>query len=196
MICPNMRAAQLYLRQPTPDLMDRIALDLLADGRIDLVLWKSALTASYTIAAAEGRLEFARGRTRPGGWTEAQDDFGAVWSWRGDLVVVDAEQDGRRLQFGSYPNAFERIAGALDLEKSGDVWVTATPGCEFEVAGNRAHIGGASHGALHALDSYCPVLVAGPARITLPREMRLVDVAPLCMELIGSGMRYSVGDAR
>ena len=44
---------------------------------------------------------------------------------------------------------------------SGDVWLTAEPGCEFEVSGGDAHAGGGSHGALHALDSLSPVIIGG-----------------------------------
>jgi len=200
MICPNMRAAQIYVRHPTIDLIDQISLAALSDDRIDLVMWNADLrhdrSAAYIVAGAAGRLEFVRGHAGRGGWTHAEDHFGAAWSWRGDPAVLDFEQDGKRLWFGSYPNAFERIAGILDLEKSGEVWITARPGCEFEVPGNKAHIGGASHGALHALDSYCPVIVAGPAPVTLPREMRSIDIAPLCMALLGVEMRYAVGDSR
>ena len=200
MICPNMRAAQIYVRHPTTDLIDQISLAALADDRIDLVMWNADLrhdqSAAYMVAGAAGRLEFVRGHAGRGGWTHAEDHLGAAWSWRGDPDVLDFEQDGKRLWFRTYPNAFERIAGVLDLEKSGEVWITASPGCEFEVPGNEAHIGGASHGALHALDSYCPVIVAGPAPVILPREMRSVDIAPLCMALLGVEMRYAVGDGR
>jgi type I phosphodiesterase/nucleotide pyrophosphatase len=200
MICPNMRAAQIYVRQPSSDLVELVSSEALTDPRIDLVLWKSELTggrpAAYTVTGAAGRVEFARGRPEPGGWIEADDAFGAVWSWRGDAAVLDFEQEGQRLWFRSYPNAFERIASALDLPQSGEVWVTAKPGCEFELPGNAAHVGGASHGALHALDSYCPAIVAGPSRVLLPRDMRTVDIAPLCMALLGVEMRYAVGDPR
>ena len=102
-----------------------------------------------------------------------------------------------RVEFGQYPNAFERIAGVLDLDQSGEVWITARPGCEFQVPGGDAHIGGASHGALHALDSHSPVLVAGgPVRSHLPPALRGVDIAPLCMQLLGLPMRYAPGDPR
>ncbi len=75
--------------------------------------------------------------------------------------------------------------------------MTARPGCEFEVPGGKAHVGGASHGALHALDSLCPVIVAGGAAPKrLPAAMRSVDIAPLCMEILGIPMRYAVGDPR
>ena len=105
--------------------------------------------------------------------------------------------DGRAIDFDDYPNAFERIAGVLDLDKSGEIWVTAKPGCEFEVPGGEAHAGGASHGALHALDSHSPVIIAGAgAPRRLPSHMRSVDIAPICMDILGVPMRYKVGDPR
>ena len=58
-----------------------------------------------------------------------------------------------------------------------------------------AHVGGGSHGALHALDSLCPVIVAGMTT-TLPRVMRSVDIAPLCLDALGMPMRYRVGEPR
>ena len=112
-------------------------------------------------------------------------------------ATLTIEQDTGSFMFRDYPNAFERIAGVLDLDQSGDLWVTARPGCEFEVPGGSAHVGGASHGALHALDSYSPVIVAGggsPWR--LPPAMRSVDIAPLCMHILEMSMRYRVGDPR
>jgi hypothetical protein len=84
----------------------------------------------------------------------------------------------------------------LDHRSSGDVWLTAEPGCEFEVSGGDAHAGGASHGALHALDSLSPVIIGGAAARELPRHMRSVDIAPLCMELLGLSMKYRVGQGR
>ena len=76
------------------------------------------------------------------------------------------------LRWKNYPNAFERIAGVLDHPHSGTVWVTAKAGCEFEVPGTAAHFGGGSHGALHVLESVCPVIVAGPTTVNLPTDMR------------------------
>ena len=100
------------------------------------------------------------------------------------------------LRWEDYPNAFERIAGALDAPKSGDVWFTARPGCEFEVPGGKAHVGGASHGALHALESLCPLLIAGPERVAVPRHVRSIDIAPLCLRLLGVPAPFEVGDPR
>ena len=86
--------------------------------------------------------------------------------------------------------------GALDAPKTGDVWFTARPGCEFEVPGGAAHVGGASHGGLHALESLCPFVIAGPAKVDLPRHMRSVDIAPLCLELLGVPAPFRVGEPR
>src|SRR5215203_5358389 len=101
--------------------------------------------------------------SRDAGGSSVRDHFGSTWSWSGDPEALDLQQDGCTLEFTDYPNAFERIAGVLDLDQSGEIWVTARPGCEFQVPGGEAHAGGASHGALHKLHSLSPVIVAGAA---------------------------------
>ena len=198
MICPNMRAAQIYVRRPTPALVEQIARDVLTDPRVDQVIYRTALSRreaeGYSVATARGRLDFARGESES---ATGEDLFGGAWTWSGDPAALGLEQDGRTVECPQYPNAFERIAGVLDLDHSGELWATAKPGCEFEVPGGKAHVGGASHGALHALDSFSPVIMAGgasPGR--LPPAMRSVDIAPMCMKILGIPMRYRVGDPR
>lgn len=197
MICPNMRAAQLYLREPGGVVVDRVARAALAEPRIDLVLWHTRLAAGggehYVVESQRGRLEFWRGED---GSRHARDAFGTEWSWSGDEAALQLDVDGASVESTEYPNAFERIAGVLDAPNSGEVWVTAQPGCEFEVPGGVAHVGGASHGALHALESLSLVVVGGAIAPKLPRAMRSVDIAPLCMKLLGLTMRYDVGDPR
>jgi hypothetical protein len=197
MICPNMRAAQLYVRDATPGAIERVTSTCLLDRRIDLVMWKREPTANepgYAVRGPHGYLEFWRSGDGPAS-ASARDAFGTRWSWRGDLDLLRFDRSDGAIRSSEYPNAFERIAGALDAPNSGEIWVTAQPGSEFEVPGGEAHVGGGSHGALHALDSCSPVIVAGAAR-PLPREMRSVDLAPLCLEVLGIPMRYRVGDAR
>jgi hypothetical protein len=197
MICPNMRSSQIYVRAPTTDVLERLVRATVAEPRIDLVMWHSRITAAgaemYVVEGRRGRLEFWRGA---GHDHSARDAFGNVWSWRGDLRTLGLHLAGEVLESSEYPNALERIAGVLDAPNSGDVWVTAEPGCEFEVTGGKAHAGGASHGALHALDSLSPVIIAGAGAPELPAHMRSVDIAPLCMKLLGLSMRYRVGDGR
>jgi hypothetical protein len=197
MICPNMRAAQIYLRQPGGVVIDRVWRAALADPRIDLVLWRDRLTSGggdrYVVDSHRGRLVFWRGSD---GAERGRDAYGTEWSWRGEAAALQLDVHQGQVDSAEYPNPFERIAGALDAPGSGELWLTARPGCEFEVPGGKAHVGGASHGALHALDSHS-ILVAGGRRVPeLPRAIRAVDIAPLCMELLGLPMRYGVGDPR
>jgi uncharacterized protein YaiE (UPF0345 family) len=197
LICPNMRAAQIYLRQPGGVLVDRLVRAALAEPRVDQVLWHRRLTApgrdAYVVETQRGQIEFWRGES---GAQHAKDGFGTEWSWQGARASLCMEVDGQVLESTEYPNAFERIAGALDARNSGDVWLTAQPGCEFEVPGGSAHVGGASHGALHALDSLTLVVAGGAAAPVLPRRLRSIDIAPLCMEMLGMSMRYRVGQRR
>jgi arylsulfatase A-like enzyme len=194
MICPNMRAAQIYFH-PIDRLRIQRVIDLvLVDQRVDLAMWRTSDTRSsasgYTMQSQIGALEFWIGGDGP---ESARDAYGTVWSWRGDLAVADARVEQGTFCWGNYPNAFERIAGALDAKNSATLWVTARPGCEFEVPGGEAHLGGASHGALHALESLCPVILAGPTRVELPRALRSIDIAPLCLQLLGLPSHRAVG---
>jgi Type I phosphodiesterase / nucleotide pyrophosphatase len=197
MICPNMRSAQIYFHRPTAENSNRTIRMLLAEPRIDHVMWKTVDTRDnalgFTVASKWGALEF---RVGDDGSNRARDAFGTVWSYHGDLGVIGARGDDGELEWGDYPNAFERIAGSLQHRRSGMIWATAVPGSEFEVMGGKAHVGGASHGGLHALESLSPVLVAGPRPVRLPAQMRSIDLAPLIMELLELPMRYRVGQPR
>ncbi|HEX6162290.1 MAG TPA: alkaline phosphatase family protein [Vicinamibacterales bacterium] len=197
MICPNMRSAQVYLRHHDDASRLRAIERALSDRRVDHAFWRveggTRAGISYLARNAQGELAFWRGKD---GGNSANDAFGTSWSWRGDLKVIDAHVEDGELRWNDYPNAFERIAGALDAPNSGDVWFTAKPGCEFEVPGGAAHVGGASHGGLHALESLCPFLIAGPNKVDLPRRMRSVDIAPLCLQLLGVPAPFRVGDPR
>jgi hypothetical protein len=197
MVCPNMRSAQVYFRHPTVSALKRAIAASLATPGVDQVIYRGTdvdgLRDHFFITSAKGVLEFWRGA---GGDRKASDAFGTTWSWNGELAVVDARHDDGAIAFDSYPNAFERLAGILEHEHSATLWVTAKPGWEFEVPGSAAHVGGSSHGALHALESYCPLIVAGPERVTLPAHVRSVDIAPLCLKLLGLTSAHRVGEPR
>jgi hypothetical protein len=193
MICPNMRAAQIYLREVCQTLIEHVVSSVVGAPGVDHAMWRTSdLRTSgrgYTIRSAGGALEFWKGTD---GSDRARDAFGTTWSWRGELTVVDAVIENGHLEWGDYPNAFDRIAGVLEHPHSGTIWVTAKPGREFEVPGGKAHLGGASHGGLHALESLSPVIVAGPARVGLPRHLRSIDLAPLCLSLLN--LNVSAGE--
>jgi len=196
MICPNMRATQIYFRRATARHVRRAIMAALSDTRVDHAIYRShdidGVRDHFWVQSRRGGLEFWRAADG----AHATDAFGTTWSWQGDLGVVDGRVDGDRLVWGDYPNAFERMAGALEHPYSATLWFTARPGCEFEVPGGDAHLGGASHGGLHALESYCPLIVAGPTRVELPVHMRSIDIAPLCLNLLGIPSRHRVGEPR
>lgn len=195
LLCPNMRAAQIYIQHPATRF-DDVVRAALGDPRVDLALWHGRFTGRdgrYVAAGRGGRLEFWRGAD---GREHAADAFGIVWSWEGDRGVLRLEMRDGVIGSTEYPNPFERIAGALDAPNSGELWLTAQPGCEFELPGGVAHVGGASHGALHALDSLSPVIAGGAGAPPLPRTMRSIDIAPLCLQLLGLQGPYRVGEPR
>jgi hypothetical protein len=188
----------VYFREPTAAAIGETASRVLRDARVDHAFWALGTSPSgssgYAAVSSRGRLDFWRGDT--GGDAHGRDAYGTTWSWLGDLSVLDASLNAGAIVWRDYPNAFERLAGALDAPGSGTLWLTAKPGSEFEVPGGKAHLGGASHGALHALESFCPVIIAGPRNVGLPTAMRSVDIAPLCLDLLGVSSDVKVGDPR
>lgn len=192
MICPNMRAAQIYFRVVSAPVLERAAAAMLSDPRVDQVIWQASIVEpsarGFKVATHDrGMLHFWLGaRDAVPGASTGMDDHGNEWSWRGDLAAVDGRVETGHLTFGEYPNAFERLAGGAGFDDAGDLWVTAKPGYEFAVPGGDVHTGGASHAALHRLDSTTPVLLAGaPEGIRLPPHFRSIDVAPLVLKILG-----------
>jgi hypothetical protein len=187
LLCPNMRAAQIYLHRPSAVTIDRLTRTALTDDRIDLVLWHTRVGSAghpdrYMACGHAGRLEFWRTDSES---YDAADAYGTRWCWRGEPAVLALDVEDRAVTSEVYPNAFERIAGVLDAPNSGEVWLTARPGCEFELPGGKAHVGGGSHGALHALDSLSPLIIGGAGPPAIPLHPRAIDIAPLCLDLLG-----------
>lgn len=196
MVCSNMRAAQIYLRPGYWPRRDRIVEQLLAEQRVDQVILRCDLEGTqeteYCVATRDrGTLRF---RIAPHDGSAAQDQYGGRWIWDGNLEAVGGSVDGAaRLRFAEYPNAFERIAGSFRDDVGGDLWVTARPGCELHTPRTSYHPGG-SHGALHIMDSEIPLILAGaPDHVVLPDQPRTVDVAPLCLAILGIPSPRPVG---
>jgi hypothetical protein len=183
LICPNMRAAQLYLRDR--DRLECAVRAARAEPRIDQAIWRvddDADVVKYRVDSPRGALTFWRG-DRAGEGQVVRDAHATTWTVEGDLDALGLDVSDGAIESADYPNALERIAGGLDADGSGDLWLTVKPGCEFAAPGGKPHVGGGSHGALHALDSLSPVVIAGPVR--LPAAMRSIDIAPICMHLMG-----------
>jgi len=189
MVCPNMRAAQIYFHHQGSIDRDRLIEIVLRDERLDQAIWRDEVAGApefHVTTADRGSLRFQRGGK---GEQSAIDTYGTTWSWSGALSAVDGHDQDGKLAFGDYPNAFERIAGAF-FDQSGDLWLTARPGYAFAVPGTKVHPRG-SHGSLHALDSLSPLIVSGaPLDLAIPANPRSVDVLPVCLRILGIERRF------
>lgn len=184
MVCPNMRACQIYLRRGRWAHLEEIVDSLLAEQRVDQVIWRTDsdddLYRYHVRKRDSGELTFWESESGRG-----SDAFGNTWDWSGSLKGIDAKvPDSRRITYGDYPNALERIATSFAKPAGGDLWATARVGHEFKLPETALHAGG-SHGSLHAWDSTSPVILAGaPGGVSLPRHLRTVDAAGLCLRIL------------
>jgi len=162
-VCPSQRAAMVYALHPEErDAMRASVVDrTLAIEGVDLVCWLARDAHDRPLEAVvvspdRGELRFA-----PGG--DLRDARGERWHLDGELSVLDAAVHGAEgaLATPSYPDALARLWSALTCPTSGEVLLSAAPGCEFLDWGGAAHVGGGSHGSLHVSDSLAPLLLCG-----------------------------------
>jgi predicted AlkP superfamily pyrophosphatase or phosphodiesterase len=185
-VCPSQRAAMVYaLHENERDAMrgSVVARALAIDG-VEHVMWLARDAHDVALEGViqsplHGELRFA-----PGG--PVKDPRGARWSIDGPLGVIDARLTAGQLRSPSYPDVLARVWSALTCTSSGEVLLSAAPGYEFIDWGRQAHVGGGSHGSLHASDSLgalvmCGVELPSPE----PAQWAIRDVAPLVLNHFG-----------
>jgi hypothetical protein len=185
-VCPSQRGAMVYaLHESERDAMRAsvVARALAVEG-VDLVLWlerdaHDAPREGVISSPEHGELRFA-----PGG--ELRDPRGESWSVDGALATIDGRVEDGRLLTPDYPDALARAWAALICPNSGEVLLSAAPGYEFLDWGGQAHVGGGSHGSLHASDSLGALVLSG---VSLPQpepgQWAIRDVAPLVLAHFG-----------
>jgi hypothetical protein len=183
-VCPAQRSAMVYalVEEGRAELLPRVVATARATEGVDLVMWRRDGEAA--IARGDCELRFA-----PGG--DVADARGERWGLDGDVLGVlrGAVSDGV-LRAPEYPDALARVWSALACPTAGDVLLSAAPNWEFVDWGGVAHVGGGSHGSLHAVDSLGALLWSGDE---LPdgREERdqwsLRDIAPMVASHFGVG---------
>jgi len=160
-----------------------VARSLAIDG-VDLVLWlerdaHDAPREGVIASPRHGELRFA-----PNG--SVTDPRGLSWSVEGELAVIDGTVADGRLLTPDYPDALARAWSALTCRNSGEVLLSAAPGFEFLDWGRQAHVGGGSHGSLHASDSLGALVLHGVALPEPePAQWAIRDVAPLVLRHFG-----------
>jgi hypothetical protein len=180
-VCPSQRAAMVYaLHEAERDAMRAsvVARARALEG-VEHVMWLARdihdVPSEGVVSSPEhGELRFA-----PDGHVE--DPRGVSWSIEGALGVLGAAVEDGRLESPSYPDALARIWAALTCPTSGEVLLSAAPGYEFIDWGRQAHVGGGSHGSLHASDSLGALIACGldgpprePAQWTIRDARELV----------------------
>jgi hypothetical protein len=185
-VCPSQRAAMVYaLNAAERDAM-RASVTTLAMGveGVDLVMWlerdaHERPREGVIASPAHGELRFA-----PVG--SVHDPRGRAWTVEGSLRVLGgALVDGVFLS-PDYPDALARAWSALICENSGEVLLSAAPGYEFIDWGRQAHVGGGSHGSLHASDSLGALVMSGlELPDPLPPQWAIRDVAALARAHFG-----------
>jgi hypothetical protein len=184
-LCPASRSAQVYVldSERAAEVAARVERTLLALDGVDLVM---RLTdhpdGEAAVRSSRGELRFA-----PGG--SLVDLGGARWSVEGDFEVLDLDVADGRVRSATYPDALARVWSALRCRTAGELLASAAPGYEFLDWGRSHHVGGGSHGSLHATDSHGVLLWAGmgPERSDAREQWTLRDVTPLVLEHFGVG---------
>jgi hypothetical protein len=187
-VCPSQRAAMVYaLHESERDAMRTfVETRALAIEGVDLVMWlerdaHDAPREGVISSPTHGELRFAPGGT-------LVDPRGAAWGVDGALAAIDATVQDDRLLTPAYPDALARVWSALTCPTSGEVLLSASPGHEFVDWGRQAHVGGGSHGSLHASDSLGALVLAGvslPEPAAPPTQWAIRDVAALVLDHFG-----------
>ena len=175
-LCPSQRSAMLYALadEDRAALVARLVATARAVEGVELVMWRPAAREG-AIARGDAELRFS-----PGG--DVTDRRGGRWSLDGDLAtVLGGELRDGVLHAPAYPDALARVWSALRCATAGDVLLSAAPAYEFEDWGGVAHVGGGSHGSLHATDSLGALAFSGcgPADGDGPQQWALRDVTPM-----------------
>ena len=173
-VCPAARSAMVYaLDESRRGELAAAAVNTLegVDG-VDLIAWR--LDGQALVRSERGELRFA-----PGG--PLRDRRGRDWTVEGEHGVLRLDVADGRVTSETYPDGLNRLWSALECPHSGDVLVSAEPGFEFVDWGGADHVGGGSHGSLHAGDSE-GVLLVGGMEVPERDEWALTDVAPLVLD--------------
>jgi hypothetical protein len=181
-LCPASRSAQVYLLEDErrDELAERVERTALALEGVDLVIRLSDHPDGEAIVRSEvGELRFRRGG-------DLEDLRGERWSVDGDRRVLALDVEDGRVSSTIYPDPLARVWSALRCRTSGEVLLSASPGYEFSDWGGGHHVGGGSHGSLHATDSHAALIWCGTGpELDARPQWSLRDVTPMILDHFG-----------
>ena len=160
-VCPASRSAQVYVLDPDrrAELVPRAERTLLALEGVDLVMRMTDHPDGEAVIRGRRGDETKELRFAPRG--DLADLRGERWSVEGDLDLLALSAREGRIDSAVYPDALGRTWSALRCPTSGELLASAAPGFEFLDWGGAHHVGGGSHGALHANDSLGSLIWCG-----------------------------------
>jgi hypothetical protein len=184
-LCPSQRAAMVYVlaEQRRSTLRSSVIRRSLQVDGVQLVMWLELDLHGAPLEGVIARPSVGELRFRPEG--DVLDARGRSWSVEGELTVLEASLRDGRLYAPAFPDALARVFSALTCPTSGDVLLSAAPGYEFLDWGGQAHVGGGSHGSLHAEDSLGALLLCGLDGVPASEQWAIRDVAPLIAQHFG-----------
>jgi hypothetical protein len=173
-VCPAARSAMVYALDESRrgEVVTAAVATLEGVDGVDLIARR--VDGQAVVRGDRGELRFA-----PGG--PLRDRRGRDWAVEGEHAVLRLHVADGLATSETYPDGLNRLWSALDCPHSGDVLVSAEPGFEFVDWGGADHVGGGSHGSLHADDSE-GVLLVGGMEVPEREEWALTDVAPLVLD--------------
>jgi predicted AlkP superfamily pyrophosphatase or phosphodiesterase len=176
-ICPASRSAQVYVLDgdEQPELLPRLRSRAVAAEGVDLVMHRT------DHPDGEALVENDRGELRFRSGGDLTDLRGRRWGLDGDPAVLDLETSAGTVSSRTYPDALGRIWDALHCRTSGELLLSAAPGYEFLDWGRAHHVGGGSHGSLHAVDSHAVLLFHGVRAAPEREQWSLQDIVPMIL---------------
>jgi hypothetical protein len=187
-VCPSSRSAQVYVldRDREDELIPRAERTLLELEGVDLVMRMTDHPDGEAVVRGKRGDEVLELRLAPRG--DVTDLRGERWSVEGDLELLALTVREGRVDSAVYPDALGRVWSALRCRNAGELLASAAPGYEFLDWGGAHHVGGGSHGALHANDSLGSLIWCGTGPAADSREQwALRDVVPMISEHFGVG---------
>jgi hypothetical protein len=172
-------------RERRAELVPRIERTLAALDGVDVVLRMTDHPDGE--AAVVGERGGARKELRfspRGGLVDAR---GERWHVEGHLDLLALQVRDGRIESATYPDALGRAWAALRTRSGGEVLASARPGYEFQDWGGGHHVGGGSHGSLHANDSLGSLLWCGtgPDSADEREQWALRDILPMICDHFG-----------
>ncbi len=195
-VCPSQRAAMVYaLHASERDAMRAsVVTRVLSIEGVDQVMWLArdahdAPREGIVASAERGELRFRPGGPSSGAPLQGDtlcDPRGVAWTVEGSLDAIGGSVLDGKLLTPEYPDVLARVWAALACPSSGEVLLSAATGYEFVDWGRQAHVGGGSHGSLHASDSLgaliaCGVELPSPG----PAQWAIRDIAQLVLGHFG-----------